>query len=801
MKKLALLLILVPVSLLAQTNTRYDSIAYGPRGPIPNAFIAVCTQPANVSATPCTPLAALCSSTIDVTCTQPNPIQSDVNGNFHFYAVAINAPYTVQIYGPQVSTPYVLTDQYGGFLNVIGGSGNIFAATNNVFTGTNTFNNSINVTGGIGLGGATPFGNSINAPSTFSLAINGNSIMGATTAGIIPIGIGPGPNNRCQVDGILHLNIKACADLQGGVSGLRSLIIETNTPEDLTANPWPVNEAAELRIGTGLKGTLCDTTHILCWVSEVPNILGAGSSITGTGKYGAFNATPTDISSASPWVTGNNWPPPLGVPTGETVGPAGCNATGGGLSNGTYFVYVRTANNLQTHAGDPPTAGPSMHSTEFSVTCTNGGALQSITISSPNSVGNIVGGNDFRAKDFQVAASTVSGQEQIQINDSAGANVNMNCLLGTVSAFNNANYGCQMGSTATLKTIITGTRFFQDTDLSNPAWVIGPNQTVTFVTMITGLSLICGPVNALPTTGGFTQGYNVPNWLIWNQSGEELVGIDPLGLGIDGPCGGYSTGTNATGGSATPFGGGWIYEDTKTPNGLLEHVQTGGSAPSCGGSCASNTPFNPFYFDCRPDGQGGAAGCPRIVNDITATPKNSGAYVPAVFYVQGLRARIHFSNIHIETNQPTSSDGIQCDNGAYCYADGVEAQTATVGTLLHLTSTGAHFSGSAVCPIGTATSLQDRCAGTGGMKTFKDDTTGGISYVGYMETFGSGTYFSRSVQLVPLAFANLVACGATTQGMESVVNNSNTVVFNANIAGGGANIVGALCNGTNWVVH
>lgn len=49
-------------------------------------------------------------------------------------------------------------------------------------------------------------------------------------------------------------------------------------------------------------------------------------------------------------------------------------------------------------------------------------------------------------------------------------------------------------------------------------------------------------------------------------------------------------------------------------------------------------------------------------------------------------------------------------------------------------------------------------------------------------------------------FASLPTCNSTTDGMTRGVNNSNTNIWGANIAGGGANHVLAFCNGTVWTV-
>ena len=84
---------------LAQ-GSRHDGIAIGEQGrPVAGASIVVCNQPANIAATPCTPLANLFT---DATLSTPaaNPLTSDGLGNFHFYAAP--GVYTLQIYGPGI---------------------------------------------------------------------------------------------------------------------------------------------------------------------------------------------------------------------------------------------------------------------------------------------------------------------------------------------------------------------------------------------------------------------------------------------------------------------------------------------------------------------------------------------------------------------------------------------------------------------------------------------------------------------------------------------------------------------------
>jgi hypothetical protein len=59
-------------------------------------------------------------------------------------------------------------------------------------------------------------------------------------------------------------------------------------------------------------------------------------------------------------------------------------------------------------------------------------------------------------------------------------------------------------------------------------------------------------------------------------------------------------------------------------------------------------------------------------------------------------------------------------------------------------------------------------------------------------------YFSKSIAAGPVTFANLPA--APVEGMMCGVTDSNTVVWGANVAGGGANHVLAYYNGTAWTV-
>lgn len=83
-------------------GSRHDDTVRGEQGiPVAGATIVVCTQPANVTVTPCTPLANLFTDAT-LTVPAPNPLTSDGLGNFHFYAAP--GVYTMQVYGAGIHT-------------------------------------------------------------------------------------------------------------------------------------------------------------------------------------------------------------------------------------------------------------------------------------------------------------------------------------------------------------------------------------------------------------------------------------------------------------------------------------------------------------------------------------------------------------------------------------------------------------------------------------------------------------------------------------------------------------------------
>jgi hypothetical protein len=107
MKRIYIIAILSSLALIfasraAAQGSRHDGVVMGEQGvPVAGATIVVCTQPANVTIAPCTPLANLYTDST-LTTPAPNPLTSDGLGNYYFYAAP--GTYTVQVYGPGINT-------------------------------------------------------------------------------------------------------------------------------------------------------------------------------------------------------------------------------------------------------------------------------------------------------------------------------------------------------------------------------------------------------------------------------------------------------------------------------------------------------------------------------------------------------------------------------------------------------------------------------------------------------------------------------------------------------------------------
>jgi hypothetical protein len=153
-------------------GSRHDGIVLGPQGrPVAGATIAVCTEPATITTTPCSPLATLYTDAT-LTVAASNPLTSDGVGNYHFYA----APgiYTVQVYGPGINT-YTMQDVILPINPTNPNFGNLSALTLSL-GGNLSVGGNANITGSLSAGSLN-FG-SFN-PSTISTTTL--SVSGATT--------------------------------------------------------------------------------------------------------------------------------------------------------------------------------------------------------------------------------------------------------------------------------------------------------------------------------------------------------------------------------------------------------------------------------------------------------------------------------------------------------------------------------------------------------------------------------------------------------------------------------------------
>jgi hypothetical protein len=113
MRKVSAFLI-ISCALSFSQNVRVDGIVSSRSGlPAPGALVAVCTQPAVTTTTPCSPLATLCSSLTDTTCTAANPVTADGLGNYSFYIASSAQNYTLQFSGPGLITKIQPDQAYG----------------------------------------------------------------------------------------------------------------------------------------------------------------------------------------------------------------------------------------------------------------------------------------------------------------------------------------------------------------------------------------------------------------------------------------------------------------------------------------------------------------------------------------------------------------------------------------------------------------------------------------------------------------------------------------------------------------
>lgn len=97
-------------SLTFGQNAAYYGIAIDASGtPLVGQKVAICTQPANTSTTPCSPLTTTYTdSTLSTSTSTPGITTTEFQGKYKFYVQP--GLYTLQIYGPQIPIPQVQAD-------------------------------------------------------------------------------------------------------------------------------------------------------------------------------------------------------------------------------------------------------------------------------------------------------------------------------------------------------------------------------------------------------------------------------------------------------------------------------------------------------------------------------------------------------------------------------------------------------------------------------------------------------------------------------------------------------------------
>jgi hypothetical protein len=488
--------------------------------------------------------------------------------------------------------------------------------------------------------------NATNWKANCAVTSSGNNILTGdnTLSGqFMPRFFGPQAAPMCVVEP--GFGLASCIDYLKNTLGLQGGVIYDNFPEDFTVNPFQQGFSAEVWFGTGLNSTTCDSTHINCWVAEVPLILPSGTTLRGTGRVGTGN----NQSAGTAFISGTNYHAPLGIPTGHTITAV---ASGGSLATGNYRVQISTVNQRQTAASSAtPIVGISYPTAEAGAIIPITGPNGSIAITSPSAVGS----SPLQAKDYYVYVTPLNGAantETRQLNDA----VHLVCVTpGTVDST-----GCLMGSNSTVKSIMTTDNSPPLVDNTN-AMIVECGQysqgNVQFATDLRDITLQAA-----------NQGTKSPNVMLENTC-QEQSGF--LGLTINGAPGGYA---------AANFGpAAEVYNTNLALNSRYKIGQLGGTT--------SAGTLYPMLLDGRP-GPGPAQGYARQVEDITMAARTGGLTVPAQLWITGKnpgnQGVIDIGAVHLEG--ASGGDCILIDNGARAYVHG--SGCGVTGYTIHLGSDG-----------------------------------------------------------------------------------------------------------------
>jgi len=231
--------------------------------------------------------------------------------------------------------------------------------------------------------------------------------------------------------------------------------------------------------------------------------------------------------------------------TGKALGTVTCNPTGGALSNGTYYVQLVEENNLRgAYTSAKPVAGPTIGSNEVAVTCSNGGAVQSLSGASPPTLVNpnklAIGSAVFDGQDYAVCASATSGQEvcgcTFQTANSTCTGVPVVTTPGTLGTVD-LDAGIQLGSSWVVTAMPslpksgagTGGFAVPKTDMSSVMLVLGDTNNShvgssnSFGQTLDGFAIQAGPV-----AGSNTLNVANPSVMLWARTAQESFGAKQL---------------------------------------------------------------------------------------------------------------------------------------------------------------------------------------------------------------------------------------------------------------------------------
>ena len=179
------------------------------------------------------------------------------------------------------------------------------------------------------------------------------------------------------------------------------------------------------------------------------------------------------------------------------------------------------------------------------------------------------------------------------------------------------------------------------------------------------------------------------------------------------------------------------------------------------------------YKMCARDGNGDCtiAGAQAVINTGSATLSVS-----------------NFNRVCPDPSSPQLNVVVGVDKGVSGYdvyrtaANGTPNTTGKIGTIVPIQQYSQFSSGNAAVNC-----LDDTGLAADGSTPPAINTTGGL-------------YSATGVKSAAAAFANLPACGASTEGTIRAVTDSASATWGATVTGSSTNHVLAYCNGTNWTV-